>query len=219
MKHIALASYPRSGNTFVRHLLHKCCGFKTNTVYRENHKKRRDELLAELIDRDCPVTKTHEEEHWKKFGDSVVIVRNPLDAIGSYLDYAQNHENRTVTNIPMWWCIEARNWMRFYKGWSNRIGVVVRYEDLLEDPLKEVGRVARFLNIEVTNQSAAEEECSFKALNKRGSKTFYRRGESGHGITECPKETYRAVAGILNSEELPKELSYKIKEIDGWTNK
>jgi hypothetical protein len=108
------------------------------------------------------------------------------------------------------------------RSWNERVGKTsedgpvllgtnyteVRYEDLLERPNEEVGRLARFLGADTSEKAVqqAVSSASFERLSKgreRGQEdtsSFYRKGVAGdwkNYFTERDKEIYKEEAGEL----------------------
>jgi hypothetical protein len=108
------------------------------------------------------------------------------------------------------------------RSWNARVGKTaedgpallgpnyteVRYEDLLERPNEEVGRLARFLGADTSEKAVqqAVDSASFERLSKgreRGQEdtsSFYRKGVAGdwnNYFTERDKEIYKEEAGEL----------------------
>ena len=80
----ALASFPGSGNTWVRTLLEKATGVCTGS-YACDMSLRYAGFTGEGIQSsNVIVVKTHEAKpHWGEFSSAIVLVRNPMDAIVS----------------------------------------------------------------------------------------------------------------------------------------
>jgi hypothetical protein len=108
------------------------------------------------------------------------------------------------------------------RNWNTRVGKTaqdgpallgpnyteVRYEDLLERPNEEVGRLARFLGADTSERAVQQAvgSASFEKLSKgreRGQEdtsSFYRKGVAGdwnNYFTERDKEIYKEEAGKL----------------------
>jgi hypothetical protein len=108
------------------------------------------------------------------------------------------------------------------RSWNTRVGKTaedgpallgpnyteVRYEDLLERPNQEVGRLARFLGADTSEKAVqqAVDSASFERLSKgreRGQEdtsSFYRKGVAGdwnNYFTERDKQIYKEEAGEL----------------------
>lgn len=45
--------------------------------------------------------------------------------------------------------------MRFWSSWNDRAGIVIRYEDLREDPHKTFGEIANFIGLHVSDEEVA----------------------------------------------------------------
>jgi Sulfotransferase domain len=108
------------------------------------------------------------------------------------------------------------------RSWNTRVGKTaqdgpallgpnyteVRYEDLLERPIEEVGRLARFLGADTSEKAVRQAvgSASFEKLSKgreRGQEdtsSFYRKGIAGdwnNYFTERDREIYKEEAGEL----------------------
>lgn len=68
---IALASFPRSGNTWVRFLLENATGQPCGSLYRDRVMPRGEDGIA---------IKTHELDS-SRYARAIHLVRNPFDAI------------------------------------------------------------------------------------------------------------------------------------------
>ena len=134
---------------------------------------------------------------------SIYVVRNPLDVAISMshhfgigqdaaIDYL-NNENSATENGELFVTEFLGSWSRHVKSWadmeSERI-LILRYEDLLEKPLKWFGKVARMIGTEDrTRIERAIRHSDFRSLaemEKRDgfvevpikSKRFFRAGRS-----------------------------------------
>src|SRR5829696_729703 len=108
------------------------------------------------------------------------------------------------------------------RSWNSRVGKTaedgptllgpnyteVRYEDLLERPNEEVGRLARFLGADTSEKAVQQAvgSASFERLSKgreqgqEDTSSFYRKGVAGdwnNYFTERDKEIYKEEAGEL----------------------
>jgi hypothetical protein len=162
-----LTSYPRSGNTWCRFLL-------GNLVYRDepmtflNLERRIPDMYvhADREMRNLPrprIIKSHEcfEPRYQKI---VYIVRDPRDvAISNYHWEMKKGSFRDQFSIeqfvPKWmesyywprlgcWADHVTSWLSTREGHSGF--VVVRYEDLQADPIRELAKIAPLLGIEPT---------------------------------------------------------------------
>jgi hypothetical protein len=162
-KRCYLATYPRSGTNWVRHLVQEATGVATGSVYapeRVNFTRQRAEPFdwggyADLIG--IRGTKRHASisdpilimTHYpitalKKFDSSerrcvIRIVRNPIDALYSHSQFKYRAKPK---KLPL----SSRKWKRFLRKhavewkehlvyWDEQPGVhTFRYEDLMENP-------------------------------------------------------------------------------------
>jgi hypothetical protein len=206
-----LASYPRSGNTFFRILLHRLHGFATHSVYStaqtgvESPEDTR--LLSKLVGQfeiecDLEALKADPALHFVKTHDlpgdddspAIVLVRDGRDAVLSFAHFLL----KAVYGIDNPGKIELENtledvilgdtfggWSRNVNAWADRVGndMVFRYEDLIRDPVGVVGEgLHRFsLNGGPVKQAAP----SFSELHEKVP-WFFRKGKPGGWKDEMP---------------------------------
>ncbi|KAL6076958.1 Fbox domain containing protein [Balamuthia mandrillaris] len=170
-KTVALASYPRSGNSLLRSLLERMTGFITGSDSRPTRDLSRKLAKAGLkgegvVEPDKVwIVKTHFPERlgWKPFKAEKVIllVRNPFDCIDSYFNMAltRTHTDSIAESeydrLKELWTKrveeEAEVWHRFHDYWHRTSAhsqvpmLVVRYEDLLLDRKSTLCSIAAFL--------------------------------------------------------------------------
>lgn len=163
---IALASYPRSGNTMLRAYLEKIMGLATGSDG-DIDKKLVKQLMENgfvaegLADHQVQIVKTHFPErygtHKFKADKAILLVRNPLDCITSlyhmmatsshtysisdedfekFLDEWDEHVRREITI-----------WNDFHLWWMNKqIAVhIIRFEDLIDKPYEVLKSVIQFI--------------------------------------------------------------------------
>jgi len=156
---LALVSYPRSGNSFVRKLVESSTGIVTGSDNRPNRT-----LAASLLeygyrgeaitDNSVWMVKSHYPERlgYIRFdvGRVVLVVRNPFDAIESYfhMGMTNTHDKALARDVFMslkdTWskfvANEANTWVEFHRFWMRKRFecpvLIIRYEDLMLD--KEV---------------------------------------------------------------------------------
>ena len=232
---IWLASYPKSGNTWMRAFLHNllinsdkptdinalssfCLGEEKAVYYNQIDPRPCSEMTPEEIAQLRPkvhhlLTQTFPDSVFVKthnfLGESngtplvtmeetvgaVYIVRNPLDVVISFA----GHYGKTIDEA-----IEAiatpnictpttdivvqqifNTWSTHVKSWTQNPSPslhVVRYEDMLGDPLKSFGRLAKFLELNPPRERLrkAIANASFKILREQ---------EQEHGFEERSKHT------------------------------
>jgi hypothetical protein len=169
-----LVSYPRSGNTMVRHALERVSGIVTGSDTRPDRKLSRDlasHLVGEgMVTQQVSIVKTHYPERTGfrlQAHRAIVLIRNPYDTIDSYWNLClTNTHTETVTDEVYhchkdFWELFVRNeikvWIRFHRFWLDaKIPVLwVRYEDFLKDPQRELMRMASFLKMDTSRVTHA----------------------------------------------------------------
>ena len=149
---IWLASYPRSGNTFLRNVLHRVYGIRSGTFHAEtdypvdanyaDHSIVKTHLLpGELVpnDRDIP---------------AIYLVRDGRDCAVSLARYRQQLLDPTSdyeTNLAE--AIDAPEgsyfggWGEHVRQWTDRAALVIRFEDLIRDPISCTEQFRPFLDL------------------------------------------------------------------------
>lgn len=186
---VFLTSYPRSGNTWTRFLV-------GNLIYQDvdvsflNVEKLVPDMYktADWVLRRLPrprVLKSHEcfDPRYPKV---IYIVRDPRDVAVS--NYHWELKLRSVRDgcpvedfVPRWinrdfwprigsWADHVNSWLSTRQGSDGFL--LVRYEDLQQDPARELSRVAHFLGIAATAQrlSRAVELSSAEHMREMESK-------------------------------------------------
>lgn len=173
---IHLASFPRSGNKFAQQILHYAFGLKCRSVYPVP--AYADEIAPtwDGIETDV-IVKTH--ELWS--GEvGIYVIRCPMDVYCSYAKYASQTQGRLITPEEL---IQSTSWSEHVLSWRQPGVHVVKYEDLLRDPIATMKAVCERLTIDVTeigtilNWTQLHTDCHW----------YYQRGESGRWRTELTK--------------------------------
>lgn len=179
-QHIALASYPRSGNSLLRHLLENLTGVYTGCD--TDPKRTLSQQLQQfgmhgegVVDDSVWFVKTHfpERHGWKPFKahKAILVVRNPWDAIDSYFNMTLTNSHRTSIADNQYerfadrWDTFLRNeihvWVKFYRYWTRKQPIpimVVRYEDLLVHRRETLRRILLFLTDSKTLEGTAYQQ-------------------------------------------------------------
>lgn len=202
---IWLASFPRSGNTFFRNVLHDVYGIKSSTYHKDPRRKVDPDYHA------YDVVKTHllPEELPKRFCNrpAVYIVRDGRDALVSLAhhrkdivapgtDFYNNLLDATLAQNGTFF----GGWSENVNRWTERAAVVIRFEDLIQDPIREVEKLRGLLDLPQPNR---EKLPTFKSLREGrpvygggGEKRFrdglikkhFRKGKTGEWQHEFPAE-------------------------------
>jgi hypothetical protein len=181
-RRVALASFPRSGSTWVRHLLEAATGEECGSIYDDRIMPRTGVGV---------VVKTHGlDSHL--FTHALHLVRNPLDAIESYYQWTRDRKGESaapeweefVADNVSYWCIHTRHWL----GSPGRV-LTVRYEDLVGDTPGTLEKICRWLGYDLPRARIDEAvEAShidrMRGINPVHGKKFFRRGVVG-ASREC----------------------------------
>ena len=214
---LLIASYPRSGNTLVRHVIESCYGVKTYTSYREGAIDNRIGADRFIGDAPQPVEFAKTHELWAADEDipAIYIVRDGRGAIVSYARYLAHdvcpksadsesmyldYLTQLVTATEPPWC-----WGAHVMAWANRSGptVYVRYEDLLIDPVNIVcDALAPFIDREPDRTKTPPPFAQLHAENP----AFYRAADVTEWRRELP--VYLEVEFWSRNETAMREFGY-----------
>ncbi|MDP9333503.1 MAG: sulfotransferase domain-containing protein [Actinomycetota bacterium] len=166
-----LVSYPRSGNTWTRFVLANLMSATPADFVNLEERVPDIYVSSALHIRRLPpprVIKSH-EPYTPSYGRVVYLVRDPRDVAASYLRFlhrAGAQDSRvTLEAFTIPFLNGQGNWDSFgswgdhVSGWLSRQVdddfLLVRYEDLLVDTVREIDRVARFCGILTDARSIA----------------------------------------------------------------
>lgn len=213
---IWLASFPRSGNTFFRNVLYEVYGLESSTWHLESNYP-----LEPEYDR-FPVVKTHLLPHQLKPSNpnikKVYIVRDGRDALVSMAHHRKDIvEPGTDFYVNLLEAILAMEGS-FFGGWSENVkqwvacaDVVIRFEDLIADPIREVEKLREIMDLPQPNP---EKLPTFKSL--KFGKPHYGSGKKLLGEDEAAnmaKVNFRKGKAGGWREEMPPELEQLFWEL------
>lgn len=165
-KDIFLASFPRSGNTWMRLLLSDLIlqmqGFSTETggniipdVYRVNIEEwNRDSRIHQLAFR---IIKTHElyQEEYRKV---IYIFRKPADSLCSLYHYVMGRFVNEDPGINEFcrsyldkYCLHLKSYIDAKHKKSDDI-IFISYENMKDSPIEVLSKVGNFLKLQVTHE-------------------------------------------------------------------
>lgn len=182
-RRVALASFPRSGNTWLRGLIEAATGRPTGSIYNDRVMTRSDEGV---------VIKTHAWD-MHRYTHAILVVRHPFDALPSYFHYRQNIWKETTLTWEAFLPGAIEEWRGHTTRWlaaGRRMPLVrVRYEDLLAEPQEELAKLLEWLRFDLPaeNVAAAIDHNALEKMRARHPRLggeFFRRGLSGVGIEE-----------------------------------
>ncbi|KAJ8023674.1 WSC domain-containing protein 2 [Holothuria leucospilota] len=165
----ALASFPRSGNTWTRSLLQIATKYHTSTVYWETEGKH--EVLRiwfkggienyTLRKGVCVKTHKFNVEHIASFDNgAILLIRNPYHSIISefmriynrlrnvshpeIIQFLRDNDERWPKEFHR----QSKNWRSTSLNWIKHCKrlMIVYYEDLTENPVRELTRMVAFLD-------------------------------------------------------------------------
>ena len=159
MNPIWLASYPRSGNTFVRTVLFHCFSLKTGSVYAEDfggnkkleeyvgHIEQNEDRSISFPEGNLPIIKTHASH--KGDNSTIYVVRDGRAAAASFWHF-------THPKVPMRSIIDGNHkfgkWcdhLDFWQPLSRPNTLLLRYEDILNDFDNSLKKISIFLDREI----------------------------------------------------------------------
>lgn len=206
---IWLASFPRSGNTYFRNILFEVYGISSSTYHHET------DYPVDANYCDFPVVKTHLLPHQLEPADpkipAVYLVRDGRDATISLAHHRSDlvaPGSDLMENVDL--SIRAAGgsffggWSENVRQWITRADIVIRYEDLLIDPIGQVERLRSIMDLPEPRRDrlptfgqlkSGEAEYGAKQkvtgateeIEHYASKNF-RKGRSGSWKEELPEE-------------------------------
>ena len=204
-KGIALASFPRSGNTWLRFLIEEATGEKTGSIYTDRIMPR---------ERNGIVIKTHKVDS-KNYKRAVLIVRHPFDAIESYFHWKIDIAGKTniewnqhVSNEILYWEEHTRHWMN-----ASIPVLLVRYEDIKTNPTYQLNKILNWIDFpcEESKVKSAVKASSLQNLRKKNSKLgdrFFRSGKSGQSLNRFSVKQKETLSS--KCRDLLAELEYNV---------
>jgi hypothetical protein len=156
---VYLATYPRSGNHWMRYLIEEATGIATSSVYRDPDPMHLDQIFPwggyccaggyeghsrYPVEGEPVVVKTHFPVLPMQLFDNLPsdcvlrIVRHPVDSIYSWYVYRQLSYNRPVEHyIPRDTLLEGIHaWQLFQSYWDQQQKVItIYYEDMYQNPV------------------------------------------------------------------------------------
>jgi hypothetical protein len=208
-----LASFPRSGNTWFRILLHRLYGVRSYSLYdescREGHTlgagfppdmaSMQLDGIPQGLGRDGAThfVKTHGPP--TDAAPAVCIVRDGRDALVSYARF-QGFLEPPMKQRPFEQVLRElittedafHNWSKHTNAWVRRAAVAATvwasYEVLVKNPVLTVAHCLRQLHIDLEPVGGSVPE--FAELQRRWP-TLFRKGKTGAWRDEMPEELHR----------------------------
>lgn len=200
-----LASYPRSGNTYLRVLLHAAFGTVVSSKYDEDYSTF-PEAFGTILGRSAPdrfgLRKTHDIE--TDDSPAIYIVRDGKASVVSYFHYCRNFEiNRSMESI-----IRGQtpfgSWSSHFRGWApseREATLLLRFEDIVAKPDDAIEQLADFLCVRPMGRF----EGDFQTLHAI-SPDFFRSGSNQRNALEMTEKEIALFDEIHG--DLMRELGY-----------
>ncbi len=218
---IWLASFPRSGNTFFRNILFEVYGLESSTFHREENYPMDENYAA------YPFVKTHllpdqlPEEH--RAAPKVYLVRDGRDALVSLAHHRKDiiepgtdfYTNLLEATLALGGSYFG-GWSENVKQWTAEADVVIRYEDLIEDPLREVEKLRKVMDLPEPNRERLPtfEKLKFGQPQYGSGATFLAREEE---VAALARKNFRKGRAGSWKEEMPATLLPLVYELHGKT--
>ena len=216
-----LASYPKSGNTWLRFSVAALiAGEMPSSAF---VKERMPDIHEPgfkpfpMADQGYVFAKTH-----YMFSDTmpgagqtvgfIYMVRNPIDVLASNYNYIRRNAPNRILELdsyidaylenygePNWIRLKMGSWIENISTWieesSKRPGLVMKYEDMLKDPIAVLKLIANFLDIERSDEQVqqAADLCSFESMRSLESREVEAERE---GMFYDPRKS-----GVLQSKK------------------
>jgi hypothetical protein len=188
-KDVFLASYPRSGNSWLRFLLLEMTGRRSgfDTAFDEVPYVGAQTGAPELVPGGGRLIKTH-EPYLPVYRRAIHLVRDPRDVVVSYFRYMQRVEQIVVLptddeSASFDHFVDAflagradahGTWQTHLDSWldaaqTGKCSVLrLRYEDLRADPQSHVLAMGRWLDLDISLERATEvvERCSLDRMRE-----------------------------------------------------
>jgi hypothetical protein len=199
--HLWLASYPRSGNTLLRLILHRAFGLQTTSIYdgemgEWDRVKGLVDLVGHYENAAVPARPSWMSQHpWEAFrlikthqppkdsGPAIYVARDGRAAIVSYYHYIRNVQGlpANLTDVilgqhyPGSWSNHLRSW----KPRDRPNTLLLRYEDLASSADRVCEEIAAFLQ----RPQIDDFDLSFEDLHRLHPQ-FFRSGGNAKNIVE-----------------------------------
>jgi len=212
---IWLASFPRAGNTFFRNVLYEVYGIESSTFHREPGRAV-DENYEQY-----QVVKTHllpnQLEPSSPDIKSVYIIRDGRDSLVSIahhrkdiIEPGSDFYNNLLEAILALGGSFFGGWSENVRQWTERADVVIRFEDLVKDPIPEVEKLRAIMDLP---EPQLDKLPTFKDLKFGNPK--YGAGHGKNFNKDIRQKNFRKGKVGSYKEEMPAELEELFWQIHG----
>jgi hypothetical protein len=184
---IWLASYPRSGNTFLRVVLKHIFELSTWSIYNDASDIGADPVTSDIVghaplpdDFDLEQARAEEKLYLIKTHDypvndddrAIYIVRDGRESVLSYLKYERAYRRPQTTLLDViYGNVPFGSWSRHLEKWDPKRRnntLFIRFEELIEMPAAVIEEISAFIGV----PPAETEAPSFAELNKVNPRFF-----------------------------------------------
>ncbi|MEL7426859.1 MAG: glycosyltransferase [Bacteroidota bacterium] len=214
---IWLASFPRSGNTFFRNVLYEVYGISSGSYHQDPNKTLNKNYAS------FPVVKTHLlprdlPEHLRA-AKSVYILRDGRDSLVSIAHHRKDIVARgSDFYVNLLLAVLALNdsyfggWSKNVMTWTAKADIVIRFEDLIEDPIREIEKLRTIMDLP---EPQLDKLPSFQKL-KFGAPKYGGGTIKGTDTSRAAKHFRRGKIGGWR-DEMPPEMEALIYRVHGRT--
>jgi len=166
-----LASYPRSGNTFLRVMLYHAFGLKTCSLYGDTRDIAANHSTSEIVghaalpsgwtaddaraDSQLWLVKTHDQPQSED--KAIYMIRDGRETLVSYFKYLQHYTEDAPSLLSVLagavafgpWSDHVLAWDPVERGNT----LLLRFEDVIKHPHEHLEHLSRFLGVEPISQS------------------------------------------------------------------
>jgi hypothetical protein len=206
---IWIASYPRSGNTFFRHVLKRVYGVDSFEKYAwgPGHTPLKMDGYTELGERSLAEMSADSEHYFVKTHDlpdddnpAIYLLRDGRDALISHAHFTLQYDQKVANPSPAMFYDTLRSLIETdssFGGWSGNVRAwiarsaptaIVKFEDLISDPLSSVRQAMDQIRFRLP-EAPFLEPLTFDELH-RTFPQFFRRGEVGSWRKEMPRDLH-----------------------------
>ena len=222
-----LASYPRSGNTFLRVILNSVFDLSTYSIYGDRHdigasKETKDIVGHKYLEKDFTIEKaridentyiikTHEllDERISNEDKVVYLIRDGRDCVLSFTKHQNIYSNLNKKIIDtIYGNTFVGSWGEHVASWgpkNRKNTLLIKFEDLVSWPTDFIGTISEFINV----LPISDKIPSFNELKSVDNK-FFRSGKTNAWESEFTSHEHIAYWLQNYNQMMDYEYSYNM---------
>ncbi len=197
---IWLASFPRSGNTFMRNLFYDVFNIESASYPPErNHIKDKNYLVTKTHKLPCDIPSFRKEDF------VIYLIRDGRDSIVSnshyrknFLDENSDFNENIKEGIVAPLGTHFGGWSKNAYEWSKHADIIIRFEDLINDPVASLKQIiykielpppdfSKIKNFSELKNGMPKYGSGGKGVNKKKfAEKFFHKGKIGASKLEMP---------------------------------